>query len=554
MLRPVAILAGLAAVGRLFAADYYVAPGGVDTPAGGTFAAPFATIQFGVDRLAPGDTLHVRGGIYRESVTFPASGTAGGPITVKAFPGETATVSGADLFSGSWGIHTNSIYKAAIGGQIRQLFINGKNTNEARWPNADPENLVNMPRGLLDDGSTTNVLVDSALPDGDFTGAIVHINPGSQYISYTRRVAAYTPGVQLTVDTPLRPDTHYTPKKDNPYWLFGVYDALDTENEWFVDTGSGEIFLWAPGGADPDTLTVEIKARDIAFDLSNRSHIELDGLEIFAAGVRMENSQFCTVRNCRQDYVEHYREIRNHAWNTFSDHSEENYFSGSNNSWINCEIFHSASHGIYDYNSVSNTVRNCRISQVNYMAHRAGCVWSRNTEHSLIERNTFEFSGKYAFFFREAKWAKVRFNIMRYGGLLSGYDGGLSYGQNEGNGIEHAYNWVHFYGWAAREAWGSGIYWDDTSWGSLAHHNVVWNMYDGNFRLNNREEDADPGVLHLPPERTTTASMPLRTSSKARSFTTTSAWVRPISCRPRPPAMNRIPPPHSMPPTISRCR
>ena len=81
------------------AAEFYVAPDGNDAHPG-TAAKPWATLQAGVNRLEPGDTLFVRGGIYRETVTFPRSGTADKPITVKAVAGETVVVSGCDPVAG----------------------------------------------------------------------------------------------------------------------------------------------------------------------------------------------------------------------------------------------------------------------------------------------------------------------------------------------------------------------------------------------------------------------------------------------------------------------
>ena len=50
----------------------------------GSAAAPFRTIQEGVNRAGPGTQVLVSDGIYREAVTFPASGNAGNWIQVKA--------------------------------------------------------------------------------------------------------------------------------------------------------------------------------------------------------------------------------------------------------------------------------------------------------------------------------------------------------------------------------------------------------------------------------------------------------------------------------------
>ena len=50
----------------------------------GSAFAPFKTIQEAVNRASPGTQVLVADGVYREAVTFPASGTAGNWIQVKA--------------------------------------------------------------------------------------------------------------------------------------------------------------------------------------------------------------------------------------------------------------------------------------------------------------------------------------------------------------------------------------------------------------------------------------------------------------------------------------
>ena len=69
-----AALATLIAAGSVNAAEYYVAPTGSDSAAG-TMAAPWATLQKGVNTAVAGDTVWIRGGTYR--VTTPATSGAG---------------------------------------------------------------------------------------------------------------------------------------------------------------------------------------------------------------------------------------------------------------------------------------------------------------------------------------------------------------------------------------------------------------------------------------------------------------------------------------------
>ncbi len=72
-----------------------------DAAAGGdgSKSRPFKTIQEGVNRAAPGTQVLVADGVYRESVSFPASGEEGKWIQVKA-EGSGAILDGSQIISG----------------------------------------------------------------------------------------------------------------------------------------------------------------------------------------------------------------------------------------------------------------------------------------------------------------------------------------------------------------------------------------------------------------------------------------------------------------------
>lgn len=76
------------------AAEYYVAPNGRPN-APGTRQQPFSGIQQGQAAASPGDTVHIRGGLYAFSgnsavgVLFDKSGSNGRRINYWAYPGET---------------------------------------------------------------------------------------------------------------------------------------------------------------------------------------------------------------------------------------------------------------------------------------------------------------------------------------------------------------------------------------------------------------------------------------------------------------------------------
>jgi len=63
--------------------------------------AAYKTIQSAVDAAQPGDSVLVAGGVYRESVSFPRSGLAGQPITVRGKPNRIVLVTPSAELSGT---------------------------------------------------------------------------------------------------------------------------------------------------------------------------------------------------------------------------------------------------------------------------------------------------------------------------------------------------------------------------------------------------------------------------------------------------------------------
>lgn len=79
------------------AGDFYVSPTGNDANPG-SLAAPWRTIQHAAETVAPGSTVHLRGGIYHEKVEIYVSGNAiDGPVVFKAYPGEEPVIDGTGL-------------------------------------------------------------------------------------------------------------------------------------------------------------------------------------------------------------------------------------------------------------------------------------------------------------------------------------------------------------------------------------------------------------------------------------------------------------------------
>lgn len=108
-------------------ATYYVAPNGNDANAG-TIDRPWKTLNSAVAKLKAGDTLFARGGTYAELVLINNSGTAGDPITIAAYSGESPVIDGATLsLRNDWPIllTLRGNYIHVSGFELRNLNLSG---------------------------------------------------------------------------------------------------------------------------------------------------------------------------------------------------------------------------------------------------------------------------------------------------------------------------------------------------------------------------------------------------------------------------------------------
>ncbi len=92
------------------AKEYYIAPNG-DDEAGGTLAAPWVSAARFAQIAEPGDTLYIRGGIYRAQETIlTRSGTAEKPITFRNYADEVPIFDGTDTHWNAKVRYPNAFY------------------------------------------------------------------------------------------------------------------------------------------------------------------------------------------------------------------------------------------------------------------------------------------------------------------------------------------------------------------------------------------------------------------------------------------------------------
>ncbi len=453
---------------------------GIDTNPG-TSHQPFRTIQKAASLMVAGDACFIHQGVYREMVTPANLGTAKKPILFLAYPNESPIVSGANLLTGPWSVYSGSIYKTSIStpsedAPFNQLFADHQMYNEARWPNTGVNQLVDMNRAHSDAGTDVNILIDDALPPGDWNDATVHIVPGKEWISFTKTVKNYTPGVSFTFseNTWWYESSHYFPEEGDPYWLFGALDGLDIATEWCLKkTGpqSYDCYLWCEGNDSPTNHLIEVKKRSHAFDLSNKSYIRIKGLRIFAAAILMENSQNCLIEDCHIKYADHFTQCN--GYNTSHTPSKhQNRMSGSGNEWKKCSIVYSAANGIYDRGQ-NNKVTNCIIHDVDYIATYAGAIYVHpDANGGLYTQNTLYDSGRFIFWHEGTDFV-CSYNNMHHCSWLT-RDCGITYSWgNDGGRAVICYNYAHD---TLALSYPKGIYVDNGCSNLTIHHNLVWNI------------------------------------------------------------------------------
>ena len=456
---------------RTLLSTYYVATNGSDG-AEGSLGSPFKTINHAAQLARPGDTVVVRAGTYRETVTPARSGTSGGRITYKPYDGERVTISGADRVGG-WSNHSGSVYKAPqdwdLGLGRNQVFVDGRMMIEARWPNTTLD--YSRPRkATFDDVDASSSYVemeDAALTHGDgfWDGAVIHFEPGEGWVGQTGRVEDSGPGrLEFSYDNMGR---KAGPEAGDTYYLTGKFKALDAATEWFHDDGT--LYLWAPEGDNPAGHTVEAKRRQHAFVLKDREHITVEGFDIFAAGIiTNRNSSHLRLASLSASYVSHWT-VQESGWE--QPHDTGIYLDGENNVIVDSAVAYSAGHGIV-LSGENSRAENNVVRDVAYNAGDSAGIRTVGEGH-VITKNSVYNTGRAGMKLSNSTDLKVTHNLIHDAMLQTTDGGGIYTFGMDGRGTEIAYNRI--YNVKAGGFGAVGIFLDNSSSNYVVHHNVVWN-------------------------------------------------------------------------------
>lgn len=498
---------------------YFVAPNGSDNNPG-TIDRPFKTAQQCANVVKPGETCWLRAGVYRETIKPLVSGTESEPITFAAYRDEVVTISGTEMVSG-WTSYEGSILRTKAelpvdgysdtGFFANQVFVDGKMMPEARWPNMREDFLNPKLQGggaIKSQGKRVITIEDDELPklEEEWIGATVWTN--EWFVSRTGTITDIEDG-KLTAEV-----TGSWKRAGFWFFLVGKLGLLDSEGEWFYDGEQRNLYLWSPEGNSPNT--VEVKQRNFAFDLGDRSYIEIRDLNLFANTITTsDRSTRIVIDGIEAKYISHHVTLpplpkSEHASNAdnlllVASHAHDTgiQLRGTNHTIKNSIIEWSSGNGVL-LEGENHTVTNNVIASTNYRVSYAASVRINGNGHK-ITHNTIRRTGRDAISIdwhtagTNARNIEIAYNDISRFGMLSTDLGALYVCCRvnlEGGSIHH--NWIHD-AKAYSPFWGTrGIYLDLESYNATVHHNVIWGIKGGkhSFYLTARGVRGDQQIFN----------------------------------------------------------
>ncbi len=307
------------------------------------------------------------------------------------------------------------------------------------------------------------------------------------------------------------------------YFIFNKLSLLDNFEEWFHDLTAGVLYLQAPGNQNPNSLTVEAKKRELAFNLTSRSFITIKGFNLFVCSITTDidaggnnkgystlgvpvypwrpkdyiaSSTNCIIDGIKAKYLSHYTDVSGHMFLQWGG-SSGIVLSGSNHIITNSVLQFSAGNGIALNGERNKAIINT-ITDMDYMANDCAAIKTVGSQaisqDHEIAYNTISRMGRSGIAARNFVnsnptnlIARIHHNEIGFCALQDWDCGGI-YGIAEKSNNNFAridHNVVH----DVEGFINCGIYFDFTR-NIIVDHNVVYNV-DGAFK--NQGASLEPG-------------------------------------------------------------
>jgi parallel beta-helix repeat protein len=208
----------------------------------------------------------------------------------------------ASVAISSWGVHSGQVWVASCDRKIEKLFVNGVMVPLARYPD------------------TGWLRIDTLIENSDGTNSVIHIaaltghpNNASGYWDNaqirwrrwswwfeTRRITSYAASGILTLEG--KSIIHINqPSRGWGFYIDNKLEELDAPGEWYYDNSTGKVYLYPPGGTDPNNMLIEgaYLSRGIEFAGGTVNNIWFKHQTLY--GLSLSRTSF--VSNCRFDGI-----------------------------------------------------------------------------------------------------------------------------------------------------------------------------------------------------------------------------------------------------------
>ncbi|HUU91209.1 MAG TPA: right-handed parallel beta-helix repeat-containing protein, partial [Phycisphaerae bacterium] len=249
---------------------YYVSPDGDDANPG-TREKPFKTIQHAVDIVEPGDSIYLKDGTYRESVTIRKSGRPDAYILLRPDPEDTAPPMHISTTDG-YGFLKHLRARAHMAGWVQAA---------GPW-----EELGNHLYALAEKRRVGTVTMTLPYPKGEYRPVGTRIYHHGSLDDLKKATVPLLPG-------------------------------------WWQDEKAGRLYVRMDGDAVPKyptACTVRLGVLPVGLEFNGASHWIVEGLEFevfgggrYPRGIEVRGGSDIVIRNCSFDTMRTGVSIRNRA-------------------------------------------------------------------------------------------------------------------------------------------------------------------------------------------------------------------------------------------------
>lgn len=469
-------------------AEVYVdANNGNDTTGDGTFKNPWKTIKTAAVKMNENDICLIRAGVYRETIK-PKNNQI-----FKAYENEFVLISGCDIVT-DWSLYKGNTYKSVVKDKVRQLFVNEKEMYRARYPDEDGDMYSKndfTPTYLNRGKDNWGTVSFNAGLDKDYTGGfLTSLNGWNAYQAHMGIIEEQNGDSLKVVNVNHR--WNYSGEEEfhgrGHGFITDHLNALTSEKEWHWQNDT--LYFYPNGGKHPSksNSSVEARTRLWGFDCSQKSNVQIRGLNFFAASVLMDESHNSVIDSCTFRYVSPWGKAyyiyaktdRNHYnYGDKEDGTSGIHISGSNNVIQNCYVAYGWG-ALISLRGHDNIVQNNYIEECNWQMRQDAVGVILVGSNQKILNNTLRKSTSMLISLRDIDRVPIIAPVIKHNDLREyGYvmkDGGTAAiyynGNSEMQGGEFAYNYID-----GNRAWNNrvsaGIYLDDGSYNATIHHNII---------------------------------------------------------------------------------